>query len=733
LGPTSILALLLGALGPVQAGGPVFVRTDGQPVRWDQSQPVRYVVDSGRLGKRSHDTAVAMVARAFQKWQTLPTARLEIEAAGELPADISGRNVLQFLDELAPGDPSPILFDSDGTILDRLIGRGASGVLVGFGLPVVDAQSGQIDQGVMVLCDRAVETFGFGAGFFEWACTHELGHFLGLAHSQLNGEQMFDGDATNDDLSPAMYYPGPNTRGGLHRDDVAWFSWLYPSGEHAAGTGTIRGRVLLPDRSTGLQGVQVFARRVGDPQVTAVSAVSGFRFRGVFGGIDDFARVGDPRYRGLPGGEGEPELMGEFLLPGLLPGSYTLQLQSLDTLPGAPVPAGYLVGGTKYWRAGSTAQDPNTEATPILVNAGQEVSGIDIIVSGEDLGQPQPVAEQEPNGLLQAQRITLPAVITGEVSDSEDDGAGAPVDSDPELQDVYQVALRESTVITALLSTQEAAADLDLYLMREGQRSVIALSNERAGRLDSLQLHLPPGIYYLGVHRSGRTSSRYTLRLLATPAPAPSKEPEVAWISYVLLGDVTPTSAVLRWQTTLEAPSVVYYNRPLREIGSTRRERNHELVLPELSPSTQSLIQIKEQVDFLARSLGLSGILGQSIVPVTTAVLPTANGVPHIVVRGSVALLDGRDVAEVVLQLLNAGNGDAVSVHLNEVALPEGWALLSDTREETKLPDRLELGRIGAGGAGVFILRMTRTGGSADPRVTVRGRYTDATGREMTF
>src|SRR5437870_2246109 len=69
---------------PAQAGGPLGITPDGQPYRWDSSNPVRYIVDAGPLGPRSHAAAVAMVERAFQAWKNVPTARLQFESAGEL-------------------------------------------------------------------------------------------------------------------------------------------------------------------------------------------------------------------------------------------------------------------------------------------------------------------------------------------------------------------------------------------------------------------------------------------------------------------------------------------------------------------------------------------------------------------------------------------------------------------------------------------------------------------------
>ena len=72
---------------------------------------------------------------------------------------------------------------------------------------------------------------------------------------------------------------------------------------------------------------------------------------------------------------------------------------------------------------------------------------------------------------------------------------------------------------------------------------VLAESTQPGTPPEVLQLLLPPGTYYFGVHLAGATGSPYTLRLLATPSPIPDPPSPSIWINYLVLGDVTPTSA----------------------------------------------------------------------------------------------------------------------------------------------------------------------------------------------
>jgi len=592
-----------------------------------------------------------------------------------------------------------------------LLGHGASLSVLGIGSPVfADPASGRIQVSFAILNGQLERQFSDNFVFGNF--THELGHTLNMAHSQVNSEELFDGDPGNDGLAAAMFYRGPNDAGGLSRDDQAWISWLYPNPDSAGATGTIRGRVLLPDGVTGLQGIQVIARQVGDPQATAAGAVSGFFFQ-------------NASLFGLGGGLTDPARMGEFLIPGLPPGSYTVELAPLADFPTVPVPVGYLVGGPKFWHQGSSAHDDHSASSPIDVKAGQEVAGLDVVVNGDNLGDPKPVAERAPNMLPNAQSVTLPVVITGTVQSPSGGAAGHDVRSTDDLQRVYTVYLQDWTVVTAILSAADRGADLDLYLLGEqsGQQFIEDASTQDGTPPEVVQVRLPPGRHYFGVHVAGDRGSAYTLRLLATPAPDPDPAPATTAFTYLLISDVTPTSATAHWETTTDAPSVVYYNLPLREIGSTKQERVHTLSMPDLAPGSLSQVQA-----FAASTGGMDEL----DAPLTAATPPTAGGSPHIAASSShVSFADGVEL--VTARLANAGTGDALNVRIAQLTPAPGWAFAVQAAFGASLPNALDAGGIGAGGAGAFVVLLVRTSGSAAARVTLHGTYTDASGTPLTF
>jgi hypothetical protein len=679
----------------------------------------------GPFGRRSHAEGVALVKEALRRWESVPTARLRLEDAGELPVHVDSGNILAFLNEVKPTDPSPILLDSDGSILQALFGKGAAEESYGYASPLwADPARGQllVSFAILIGSTLSLNTDGYALQ----GCMHEMGHFLGLGHSQINPEIWLDGDPTNDALAPVMSYNwGPNATGHLHREDEAWLSWLYPSPELAAQTGTIRGRVLLPGRVTGLGGVLVVARRQGDPQATAVSGVSGYFFGTGDGAIQEPGRPGSfwPVRVGGDDGASDPVRMGEFLIPGLPAGSYTLELQQLEDRPTISH-HGFLIGGPKFWRQGSSSQDRATDATPLTVTAGQDVKGIDIVVNGQDLGEPRPVAKQEPNSAFHPQSVTLPAVVSGAV-EGGGGNIGTLIRSPYDLDDVYAVTLQDWTMVTAMLSAAQPATDLDLYVFTLGGQ-LLAAAIAPGSAPEVLQQRLPPGDYLFGVHRSVGPGSAYTLRLLATPAPEWRQPQEPMQINFLLVGDVTPTGAAPRWQTITDAPEVVYYGQPLRETGSPQRRREHTLTLDGLPEAQSTPLQFVSPPGLW--------ILDASF---TTATQPAPGGAPRIVTQSGIVPADfhslGRDTVAGTVHLSNAGDGEALNVRIESVTIAPGWEVLSQAQSGTPLPPTLELGRIGAGGVGVFQVVLVRGVGIGDPGITVHGSYTDAAGTVRKF
>ena len=181
-----------------------------------------------------------------------------------------------------------------------------------------------------------------------------------------------DGDPGNDAAVATMFNlilsGGGQATPAL--DDEVSISTLYPTPTFATDFGKITGHVFLQDGTTPFQDAFVIARKVGDPRLTAVGIVSGARY-----------------YAGHP--DAPPALQGLFELPGLPPGSYTVEVeevhfQSFSHIgPVFPVPK--LPGPPEFWNgANEAATNPPDDPAAfelVGVSAGATSGGIDVVLN----------------------------------------------------------------------------------------------------------------------------------------------------------------------------------------------------------------------------------------------------------------------------------------------------------------------------------------------------------------
>ncbi len=392
------LIVLVGVLllSPVRAGGPLFINSRGQPFRWPRN-PVTYTPDRGPLGILDNAAAVELVADAFRTWQEVDTATIAFEQRGQLDVDVTGANVMDVLSRIRRG-VNPIVFDHDGSIIEALVGVGASRDIVGFGSPTLrppGVTRGEFRQGWAVFNGLFVGQ-RIPLDMFRATVVHEFGHFIGLDHTQVNLREALDGLPINDRGIPTMF-PLLISRhqARLHADDVAALSSIYPDPRFAASTGTIQGRVLMPNGVAGFQGANVVARRISGIPL-AVSAISGDRF------------IGNRRPRG-GNGVFDPRLRGVYRIVGLPPGRYTIEVEPIHPAftggsglgPLDPPPP--LVGGREFYSGAMESNDDGPRRIALVrVEAGAIVEGADIILNGQF---------PENDLCAQATRITGPTFV----------------------------------------------------------------------------------------------------------------------------------------------------------------------------------------------------------------------------------------------------------------------------------------------------------------------------------
>ena len=284
------------------AGGPLVPVGPGVFARWNPLQPVIIAIDQGPMsvnGSITNQEGVDFVLSTLGQWE-IETATIRFAQGEQLPVDVDQSNYIPFITQ-PQGQGNPVIFDRDGSITDDLLGAGASDTILGFANAFPAGVN--FEFGFAVLNGRRA-SLGV-ASRFRRVVIHELGHLLGLDHSQGDLSLRFDSV-----FVPVMF-PLIISRGpiGLRFDDRAWLSYMYPVEGFRDQTATIRGQVFRRSGG-GLSGANVVAMPIevdAEGQWTEQPA-------GLVSVVSDFLLEG----------------LGQFELPGLDPGSYVVFVEPID-------------------------------------------------------------------------------------------------------------------------------------------------------------------------------------------------------------------------------------------------------------------------------------------------------------------------------------------------------------------------------------------------------------------
>ena len=177
---------------------------------WNPARmPINYRIDPGAMAVNASGTVVVdhtagaqRVQSMFAVWQGVSTANLSYSNVGPLlsAGSYSGgdlKTAQQFNDVMGScksGVQNPVIFDADGKLIASLglppevIGFNAGCVLDttnGYLLSSAIVMNGQFQDGINSPASTR-PNFELTANEFDEAITHEIGHFSGLDHSQIN-------------------------------------------------------------------------------------------------------------------------------------------------------------------------------------------------------------------------------------------------------------------------------------------------------------------------------------------------------------------------------------------------------------------------------------------------------------------------------------------------------------------------------------------------------------------
>ncbi len=289
------------------AGGPLILEGPyGHTAVTYQNPDITLHIESGNLDTaRNNEAAGIIVQQAFDLWNNVNTSSIKLKIK-PLAVDINFDNFDEYIPSTdgaffnADDNLNPIIYDSDGKIIEAFFGS-QSDLIAGFAASIFTAGGNYFKEGYAVINGNTKQPLSDTE--LKLLITHEIGHFFGLDHSQvnINNQETASGlcSTTSHDNYPVMY-PYICREADLHSDDIIAVSALYPAENLNDTIGLLQGRF-----------VNEFGKPVLGANIWVEDTVSG----NTYSIVSDYLRQGTGYYK--------------LLLPA---GTYTLHANSINTL-----------------------------------------------------------------------------------------------------------------------------------------------------------------------------------------------------------------------------------------------------------------------------------------------------------------------------------------------------------------------------------------------------------------
>jgi len=240
------------------AGGPFNV-CHNVPVKYPGAGAVTLNYDQGALGSRTKAQADALITAAISLWPNVPTTSVILARGADLPVDVTTANYATYRDKFSDG-LNPVIYDTDGSIIDLIFGVGAKDHTLGFAGSTYFSTNCEYVEGDAVING----SFVINDTPLQVVVAHEIGHLIGMDHTQLNDKQ----NLSNSNF-PLMYPVAFRASLSLHEDDAAAVSALYPGTSLNSVYGQLSGNFTQAS-GTRILGANIWAREINTHRVYSV-------------------------------------------------------------------------------------------------------------------------------------------------------------------------------------------------------------------------------------------------------------------------------------------------------------------------------------------------------------------------------------------------------------------------------------------------------------------------------